>query len=243
MPFLFRSIDEQRAHLGPVIHHLYPSFRTGGSVFTDWISQALKPGMTVLDAGCGRGGLISSLRDKIGKLIIVDMDAAAVADYPNADQRIRANLESIPLPDQSVDLITSEFVVEHLADPKKVLAEFFRILKPGGRVILLTPNTHNPIMLLSSVTPHRFHRRLRQGALHKTEPSFPTFYRANTPTKLRAAAGQANLQIEKLVLAGNPEYMALGPLFTTPAVLFERLLNRPSLEWLKMYMVAELKRP
>lgn len=243
MSFLFRSIDEQRAHLGPILHQLFPSFRTGGSIFSEWIGQALQPGKTVLDAGCGRGGVLTSFRDRIGKLIILDRDMAAVAAYPNADQRLTANLESIPLPDQSVDLITSEFVIEHLEQPQKVFAEFFRILKPGGHVIVLTPNTHNPVIRLSAATPHRFHRHLRRELLHKTEVSFPTFYRANTPAKLRAAAGQANLQVEQLVLAGNPEYLALGPVFATPAVLFERLLNRPSLKWMKMYIVAELRRP
>lgn len=243
MKLLFHSVDQQRAHLEPVIRRWHPAFRTGGFVFAELLERALAADQTVLDAGCGRGGLITTFREKIKTLIGVDRDQASLDNNSVLDRALRSDLSSIPLPDRSIDLITSEFVIEHLENPAAVFGEFFRLLRPGGRFIFLTSNSLNPVMRLSRYTPHRFHRWYRQKILHNTEASFPTFYRANTPHRLHRALLAAGLKKEKLILAGNPEYLAISPLLGIPAVLVERLIDRPALEWMKMYLIGQYARP
>jgi SAM-dependent methyltransferase len=53
---------------------------------------------------------------------------------------VRCNIESIPLPDASVDFALCAFVLEHVADPYKVVEEMVRILRPGGRILLAVPS-------------------------------------------------------------------------------------------------------
>ena len=104
----------------------------------------LQPGQTVLDLGSGGGidVLLSAKRvGPTGKVYGLDMtdDMLAVA---RENQRqagasnvefLKGNIESIPLPDQSVDVIISNCVINLSVDKDAVLREAFRVLKPNGR--------------------------------------------------------------------------------------------------------------
>jgi SAM-dependent methyltransferase len=104
----------------------------------------LQPGQTVLDLGSGGGidVLLSAKRvGPIGKVYGLDMtdDMLALA---RENQRkagatnvefLKGTIEAIPLPDQSVDVIISNCVINLSADKDAVLREAFRVLKPNGR--------------------------------------------------------------------------------------------------------------
>jgi SAM-dependent methyltransferase len=104
----------------------------------------LKPGETVLDLGSGGGidVLLSARRvGPTGKAFGLDMtdDMLALA---RANQReagvenvefLKGEIENIPLPDASVDVVISNCVINLSADKGRVLREAFRVLKPGGR--------------------------------------------------------------------------------------------------------------
>jgi SAM-dependent methyltransferase len=104
----------------------------------------LHPGETVLDLGSGGGidVLLSARRvGPTGKAYGLDMTDEMLAlarknqlesGVTNAEF-LRGQIEAIPLPDASVDVIISNCVVNLSADKQKVLKEAFRVLKPGGR--------------------------------------------------------------------------------------------------------------
>src|SRR3974377_1717188 len=104
----------------------------------------LKPGGTVLDLGSGGGidVLLSARRvGPTGKAYGLDMTDEMLA-LANENKRkagadnvefLRGEIEHIPLPDNSVDVIISNCVINLSADKDRVLREAFRVLKPGGR--------------------------------------------------------------------------------------------------------------
>jgi arsenite methyltransferase len=104
----------------------------------------LKPGEVVLDLGSGGGidVLLSARRvSPGGKAYGLDMTDEMLA-LANENKRkagvenvefLKGEIENIPLPDNSVDVIISNCVVNLSADKDRVLAESFRVLKPGGR--------------------------------------------------------------------------------------------------------------
>ena len=104
----------------------------------------LRPGETVLDLGSGGGidVLLSAKRvGPTGKAYGLDMtdDMLALA-RENQKQAgvtnvefLKGEIENIPLPDNSVDVIISNCVINLSADKDRVLREAFRVLKPGGR--------------------------------------------------------------------------------------------------------------
>jgi AhpD family alkylhydroperoxidase len=104
----------------------------------------LSPGETVLDLGSGGGidVLLSARRvGPTGKAYGLDMTDEMLALAHENQQKagienvefLRGEIEHIPLPDNSVDVIISDCVINLSADKDQVLAEAFRVLKPGGR--------------------------------------------------------------------------------------------------------------
>ncbi|MDP2052967.1 MAG: arsenite methyltransferase [Acidobacteriota bacterium] len=104
----------------------------------------LKPGEVVLDLGSGGGidVLLSARRvgptgkayglDMTDEMLALARDNQAKSGLMNVEF-LRGEIEQIPLPDASVDVIISNCVINLSADKDRVLAEAFRVLKPGGR--------------------------------------------------------------------------------------------------------------
>jgi arsenite methyltransferase len=105
---------------------------------------ALEPGQTVLDLGSGGGidVLLSAKRvGPTGKVYGLDMTDEMLALARENQQKagatnvefLKGTIEAIPLPDDSVDVIISNCVINLSSDKDAVLREAFRVLKPGGR--------------------------------------------------------------------------------------------------------------
>ncbi|MGM1063687.1 class I SAM-dependent methyltransferase [Saccharothrix sp. Mg75] len=100
-------------------------------------------GAVVLEAGCGEGYGAALVAGRAARVVALDYDATTAAHahraYPELDV-VRGNLASLPLRGASVDVVANLQVIEHLWDQEGFLAECARVLRPGGRLLVTTPN-------------------------------------------------------------------------------------------------------
>jgi len=141
-------------------------------------------GMKVIDLGCGPGTNLFDVADRCADfkgvkwygLDLNQQEAAMGADRSrwrvrerkmHAVEFLSGDIFHLPLADNSVDVILSSEVVEHLPDPMPALREMARVLKPGGYAMVTTPNPANlPEMLgyaLDFVTGGRFKKLYWKG--------------------------------------------------------------------------------
>ncbi len=101
----------------------------------------LSPGMRLLDAGCGRGEMLAAFARR--GLVCEGLDLAEGAGCPHPGVSVRqADLfgSAWPCEPDSFDAVFLKSVIEHVMDPALLLAECMRALKPGGALIVLTPD-------------------------------------------------------------------------------------------------------
>ena len=113
---------------------IYPGYRKIETDIEEILLEHARPGMTLLDGGCGPGNdIIKSCLERVSlKVTGVDCNASALKKNATYHETRLGDLEKIPFEDCSFDIVTSFFVMEHLKDPRQVLVEFARVLKPGG---------------------------------------------------------------------------------------------------------------
>ncbi len=100
-------------------------------------------GRVVLEAGSGEGYGANMIADVASTVLGLDYDASAAAHVLDRYPRIgmlRGNLASLPIADASVDVVVNFQVIEHLWDQAQFLNECFRVLAPGGALLISTPN-------------------------------------------------------------------------------------------------------
>ena len=104
----------------------------------------LVTGKDVLEAGCGEGYGAHLLAADAKSLHALDYDDYATghvhAAYPQVPV-LRANLVQLPYADESFDVVVSLQTIEHLWNQEAFAAECLRVLRPGGTMVISTPNT------------------------------------------------------------------------------------------------------
>jgi SAM-dependent methyltransferase len=118
----------------------------------------LPPGSRLLDAGCGNG-IESGPYSELLEVHAVDNQTEHISHcrktYPNARYQL-ADLARLGFPDDHFAAILMNQVIEHLDRPVEVVSELRRLLKPGGVLIVATPNYGNFAWPLIENTYHRW---------------------------------------------------------------------------------------
>jgi 2-polyprenyl-3-methyl-5-hydroxy-6-metoxy-1,4-benzoquinol methylase len=105
----------------------------------------------VLDVGCSSGYLASRLVERGATVVGIDTDERAATEARAVcEQVLVGDVETmeLPFPDHSFDLVLCGDVIEHLRDPVAFLARMRPLLRPGGKLVLTTPNVANWAMRL-----------------------------------------------------------------------------------------------
>jgi len=129
--------DRVREDLFGAVFHLYA------------LMPLLPPDAVVGDLGCGTGQVAAALAPWVKRVVAIDgstdMLAAArdrLADLQNVGVKA-GNLEALPVPDDDLDVALISLVLHHVPDPGRALTEVARVVKPGGRVLVVDMLPHD----------------------------------------------------------------------------------------------------
>jgi SAM-dependent methyltransferase len=217
------SVDAQ-VRLGAIAAKLSPE-----NVFAERLQEITSPGDRILDAGCGTGKFFGFdfAREADCQLVGADL-REDLNSNSGMDFCVRSELDRLPFSDASFDVVNCRLVIEHVKFPAVVLQEFFRVLKPGGRLAIFTPNLLHYFGAAASLSPHWFHvwfnSRVR-GFDH--EDIFPTRYRANTRRRIRKLAVESGFSRADVTLVeGSPSVLEFNSLLYRMGLGYEWLVNR-----------------
>ena len=111
----------------------------------------LERGARIADLGCGSGAFTELLRQAGFNSVGLDISPKLImlgrSKYHGLDL-IEGDAENLPFESGSFDGILLSGLVHHFPDPRRVAAEVYRVLKPGGRFVAFDPNRMNPFMWL-----------------------------------------------------------------------------------------------
>jgi demethylmenaquinone methyltransferase/2-methoxy-6-polyprenyl-1,4-benzoquinol methylase len=102
----------------------------------------LKPGMEVIDVACGTGAVTRAILDILagsGSVVGVDPSEGMIAEARKhvATEFTMGRAEQLPLPDAAFDFLSMGYALRHVEDLSVAFAEYRRVLKPGGRLLIL----------------------------------------------------------------------------------------------------------
>ena len=201
-----RSVESKPAQRRPLIERLRPEYAAGGysrydgtSEFFVRINTLLRPEMSILDFGAGRGrGLainrsspfrysLLCMKGKVARVVGVDVDPAVLQNRGLDEAHVVGPNEPLPFAPNTFDLVICDHVLEHIADPAFFAAEMERLIRPGGWLCARTPHRWGYIGIATNLIPNRWHKAVLRKVQEerKEEDVFPTLYRLNTYRALR----------------------------------------------------------
>ena len=207
-------------------HRFYADYKSPFTRFSEQARSMVSEDSLVLHGGCGADSSIG-FREAARTTVGIDLDDW-ICHNTDLDLALMGSLCHLPMPEQSFDLVAAKWVLEHMDSPSLFFHEVARVLRPGGRLVLLTTNRNHYFALAVRVTPLQIQRWFIQRVHGRNAHGvFPTFYRANTPRHLRALASEAGLTEDQLeMLEGAPSILKFSPVAYLAGVAYERAVNR-----------------
>jgi ubiquinone/menaquinone biosynthesis C-methylase UbiE len=212
--------------------------------------KELVPGKDWLDLGCGHQVFADWMTREQAEVIAsskrvygIDLDWTGLKAHREISNKVFGDLVSMPFENASFDLVSANMVAEHLPEPRKVLSEVRRVLRPGGRFIFHTPNFLVWTIQVAARVPDGLKKRLiRLLEARREEDVFHTFYRMNTQGEIQQLAREMQFDIEDITMVSTSAATAmLGPVVWAE-LLYIRSLRKPNRAKYRSNIVTTLRK-
>lgn len=213
------------------------------SAVDDFIkSNKRKP--ILLEVGCGRGqNLQQRQKDifkKCKKVIGIDPDEIALGENIIADEKYVAFLDKIPIDNESVDIIISAWVLEHISDPVFSIKELSRVLRKNGSVIFITPNKNSLPGVINRLVPNSLHPIICKVVYRRNEDdTYRTEYKMNALKDLDASFEDGHFEKKKFVFHDDLKFLGSFILLRPFAWLWNIIIMQELFKQFRAIIVAQ----
>jgi len=138
----------------------------------------------VLEAGCGQSTTLARREAPLKRLVGLDPLHQDLVVNPTPRWKVQSVVEALPFADGTFGGVYCDSVFEHISDPKRVVGEFYRVLKPGGRVVINTNSVFNPFMFPNKFLTVGQREWIKKRFKIQSEGTYPAPYRINTRRRM-----------------------------------------------------------
>lgn len=189
----------------------------------------VQPNGLLLDVGCGSGQKLKFMKDMGWLAEGVDFDPVAVDRAKAKGLHVRSGtLEAQKYPQNYFDAITMSHLIEHVYQPLELLRECYRILKPGGRVVIVTPNSESWM-----------HKRFKNNWLGLDPPRHLHVFSLMSLRWLAKKAGFKKLRISTTIREANGLFVASKSIQRTGKYVWGSPMPYSIRIWARVMQLAE----
>jgi ubiquinone/menaquinone biosynthesis C-methylase UbiE len=214
-----------------------PKLRYSQDIYFEYIKMYTQNKSKWLDLGCGHTLVpkwISDKRDILSKhdfIVGIDCNQLSLTKNHSIRKKICGDISRLPFMDNTFDIITSNMVFEHLANPGQQLNEIYRVLSPGGYLLFHTPNKYGYTTLFGRMLPENISKPIVKMLENRTDDDiFPTYYKLNSVKEVYDISNKSNFDIIDVKLIPSTAQFAT----VIPLALIELMIIR-------LTMIAKLK--
>lgn len=219
--------DSRYSRLPGLLAYLDP-FRRAGLDFSAMYLPHLRDGR-LLEVGCGSGDMLKGMADLGWQVEGIDVDPVAVEKSKSKGLKVHVgSLEDQQYAENYFDAITMSHLIEHVHDPLGLLKECCRILKPSGRLAVVTPN-------INSVG----HRTCGSSWFHLDPPRHLRIFTVNALTSLMQKAGFRGIKMATTIRGADHAYAASRSVQRTTRYKWGSKQPRSALFWAKTMQAIE----
>jgi SAM-dependent methyltransferase len=236
--------EKRQIYYKTLYKHQYPDWDETLVYLSKRLSTFLSGKEKLLDFGCGNGNyLIDENRDKISMAVGVDIDEVYVKKNICLDKVIINDSKNLPFEDNTFDVLTSLWVLEHLKHPQNAFNEMYRVLKFGGKLLFCVPNyNYLPIRLIHFLSFLKVGTFLNKCLFGREEGNtFRAYYKVNTLSEIRKIV-ETRFNIIELRTNYDPSYTSFNEITFKISSFVNRLFTKLGLNYTHPHIIGILEK-
>mgnify|MGYP001288052633 FL=1 len=212
-------------------------------IYQKMVLERVNKGTKLLDVGCGHSDLLKKAYERAEFAFGIDPSVDVRSRNPFLKDIRNEYVEKMSFEDNFFDIVVCAWVLEHIENPERAFSEICRVLKPGGTVIFLTPNSLNYNTWIIRLIPERFHNFLTQKFYgREVNDTFSKKYRFNSVKKIRKVMKECGFEEEILLTNGDPSYICFNDVTFRISCLLEKILDLPFLRKFRVHLIGKYKK-
>lgn len=222
---------------------LNPTWSESTQMYKKIVLEEVNDKTKMLDIGCGHSDLLKDSYAKASVAFGIDPETDTISRNPFLKDIRTEYVEDMSFEDNFFDVVVCAWVFEHLSNPEKALSEIYRVLKPKGVLIFLTPNVLNYNVWIIRLIPERFHSFFTKKLYNRQDnDTFPKQYRINSLSRIRKILNSVGLEEEELLTNGDPSYISFNEFTFRIATFFEKILSLPFFSRFKVHIIGKFRK-